>query len=410
MSTPIALHRILALLGPISFAAANFVVLLFLQQTSSSHSFGLYGFMQVTIATGMGLTNGIVGTPLTLAVGRNDTDRSEVVGSFSLSFLALLPVGLLVAPLAGSAAGATPLEATLQVAAAATMWLRWFTRSLAVSLHRQPSAALSDGIYALSSIGLSAITLISQTLSVASALGIQAAACLLSLTPMASTLAISALSIRRASIGRFQQEFARSGIWSTLMVVASEVVATVHAYSIALFFGAAAYAPVALATLLFRPQGVVLTGSVIFELPRMVQRVRTFSTSALSREVRRMQSFLTVSFAANLVVAVLLTQHLDAIAPTTHYSHSGVIVAISLTSISVLLRSVREPMIIGLQAMQEIRHAAKLSLVGASTAAVVAAATLSIASNEPTWSLLGAVSGELVSLTLVGLLLKRRQS
>jgi hypothetical protein len=401
------LRRIAALSGPLAFAAANFVVLAILQQTVGAAEFGLFGFMQITIATGMGLVNGVFGTPLALALGEKAEDKRAVIGSFFVCWLVFLVLGATFSTFIGTAAGASGTQMPLLAAATVGMWFRWFVRSLAIALGRQGTAAISDIVYgATSALSLAAV-LGTGPLSIEFALGIQIVACLVSLLPTLPTTALLVGSIPGADTARYRREFARSGRWSSLLVVTSDVVANIHAYGVTLLFGSAAYAPIALATLMFRPHGVILTGLVSFERPRLVAKARDGDAGAMRHDLRFMHGLLLFTWVGNSVAVFGLLALFGDYVLGGEYVGSSVAIAVSLISAIVLLRSLREPIVAALQALLLGRQAAMFSLIGAATTAPIAILMLVLARGEPTWSLLGAVAGEAVFLACAGWLLVR---
>jgi len=286
--------------GPIAFAAANFIVLLMLQRTAPISAFGLFGFLQTVVATGMGLMNGIFGTPLSLLIGQRGGERDPIVASFFRSFGLFCLLGTAFVVSMAAAAGATHLQLIVLAGAAACMWLRWFIRSLAAAVGRQGDAARSDLAYAATNVAMSGAVAWVGILSIEGALVVQIIACLASLVPLAPTLRPVWRHLPAARTTAFRDEFRRSGRWTTLIVASEALVATAHAYGITLLYGSAAYAPVALATLLFRPHGVVLTGLVVFERPRMVASARRGGAAAVRADLRFMRLVLLATWVAIL--------------------------------------------------------------------------------------------------------------
>jgi len=82
-----------------------------------------------------------------------------------------------------------------------------------------------------------------------------------------------------------------------------------------------------------------------------------------------------------------------------------VLVAVVLTCIVVLLRSLREPAVAALQAMDQVRPVGHVSVAASLVAVPVVIVSLLLSANLPAWSLLGPAVGELFALWRINSLL-----
>ncbi len=91
---------ILAIGGSAGVALSGFILSVLLLRTVTPAQFGVYGFMQVVVALGYGVSNALFGSPLTVALNRTEPPKSDTAESyFKASFLISLITSLLLAPL-----------------------------------------------------------------------------------------------------------------------------------------------------------------------------------------------------------------------------------------------------------------------------------------------------------------------
>jgi putative peptidoglycan lipid II flippase len=389
------------LVGPFLFAAANFLAALGLQQFEPAHIFGLFAFAQVAIATGMGISNGAFGTALVVMLAKGELESSQILGSFLRAKLLFCSVAavLLVALLL--LADAAPSVSVIVGCVGVIMWLRWYFRSIELGLHRHNAAIASDLVYGgLALVGL-LILFVVNAISMWNVILLQGLASLASLLTLYHSIGKSTQGIISASLATFKHSFVRYGRWALVATGATELTSHAPAYFITLTLGPQAFAPVAVATLLFRPLGVALTGLVLFERPRMARAVAQRCFEALDRNVRSVRAIVVATWVANLIIVLLLLGVAPGLVARESYDPGMLTLACALTAIVVLMRAVREPTSAALEAGGSLRGLAHVALLSAPLTIAGVVTLLFIVPGIAVLALIGTILGETLNLALV---------
>ena len=402
---PVVAHMdraVRSLLGPMAFAGANFLVAVLLQQRVSASQFGLYAFSQVLIATGMSVSNGLFGGPLAVEL-RDGGHKIPMLVAFYRANAWFCVVASCITFGALRLAGADFYENLVLIATSAAAWMRWFMRSVDLALQRRQAAMLVDLVYAL---GLASF------IGVLAMLGRLEFGWIL-LAQLGGTVASLATSLRGVpemsrmrsvpSTQLFRFSFAKHGQWSLIAIMATQLTVNAPTYLITFILGASRFAPVALATLLFRPLGVVLTGLVQYEQGRMARRFPSGAMAELDADVRYLRVVVGLVWVTNVLAVGALLWFAPEYVFKEGYSPDELALAIVAIAVIVLVRSVREPQLTALQAGGAFRQLTVATLLCVPVPLAISASLLLLAPHSAAWSLSGPLIGE-----ILGALLTRR--
>lgn len=391
-----------SLAGPIVFAGSNFFVAILLQRSVDARQFGFYAFCQVVVAAGLGISNGLLGNPLTVLLARSPNGKREIIGSFFRGSLVYSLLGLVLSLGLMRLAGAGGLSLLLMGLLTSISWLRWFVRSMELALQRRSAASQMDVFFGAISIGGVLAVRLLRPVDLDDVLTILILASLIS--PMGSVVQLRQMCVDgwRGSWRIFIESLSTHGGWAAFSNMATQVSVNSHAYLITLMVGAAAFAPVALATILFRPLGVVLTGLIQYEQPRMADHIGCHDWRGLRGDVAFVRNLVALAWLGNsAIVALLLIKFPAQISRDNVYDLRTLVMATALVSAITLLRSLREPMSAVLQAAGRFRELAKIAAICCPVPMVLSWALLLAWPSHVSLSLLGALLGEIANLILV---------
>ncbi|HET7083871.1 MAG TPA: hypothetical protein VFI23_03815 [Rhizomicrobium sp.] len=374
-------------------SGAHFLSALILLRHLPAREFGLVSFVMVVVAFGMSLNGALISLPITrgLAVGQT----AMAPACFQMNWLTCLGfAALLFGMLLLSAA---PFRDALLLALYAAVFIfRGFARSVAFIDGRGAAAIRSDIVYGVLLTG---------------ALGFWAALHRLSFTTTNMLLLLSALAAL-APFGAkfFRTQFAALGgdprrygavfrdvtRWSLAGVVLTELTVNAHAYLVTLISGPRAFALLALGTLLMRPAALMQSALPDLERPRLARALAAKDDAALSRIAGHVRLSLCLAWLGNILLCAGLLAFLPALVVKPNYGRTDVILVASLCGAIMLIRALRMPLAVLLQAAGAFRQLARIS---AASAAVSLAATLALLlAFGPVASLGGIALGELVIL------------
>jgi hypothetical protein len=253
--------RLLAVLASSGLAALSAMLMqLALLLQSPLADYGLFAFLQVLQALLLGVSSALFSAPLLSRQQDSFTNATIKTGSyFVLQLLFVLGSGTLVMLIAESYDIAFNTAVWLGVAVALQLW-RWFARSLLQNNVNTKSLIYSDALFSF-------LAIIGTVL-----LWAQGQISLLHLAKLNALAAASSLAMSGSSFWQqhwrmwqqrdwqlWQQGFCRQAKPALIGVVSTEAAANSHSYLITLIAGPAAFAPVAVAAMLFRPCALLLT-------------------------------------------------------------------------------------------------------------------------------------------------------
>lgn len=287
-------------LGAFAYSGANFVLAFGLQGAVPKAEFGTYAFALVLVQFGLSLSNALFAAPLSVACAEGEDPG--LIGSFCRANLGAvtLGAGILGAVLVGL--GVPPLLTLLFMAQAALLWLRWFFRAVDLARHHFARPAQADLIYGAVTLGLGLALYATQRIST------EGAVCAMLAGTGISTLMLARGKMVWGPIAPFLASFRRYGGWALIGVITTEITANLHAYVLALWFGPAAFAPVALLSLFFRPIPILMQALTQIERPVLARWYHEGAAAPLTQRVRGMTGMMAAAVLANtaLIAAILI--------------------------------------------------------------------------------------------------------
>lgn len=384
----------LVAIGPISVSAAHFLASVLLFHALPPSEFGLFSFLLIVVPFCMSATGALLGASVSVSVAHwIAVDGPELSTHIKVNLLIALAAGALVFGLMAS--GGTGLRVALVLGAfAATMTLRWFGRSLAFALQLPGRAALSDIVYgALLVAGIGTLTL-SNSLSLLRASAVLLIACVAALsvfgTPYLRRLFRPGKGGPLSAYSPIWRDLTR---WSLLGVVLTELTANAHAYLVTFISGPAAFALLALGSLMMRPVSLILTALPDRERPAMARRLAAGDTAGALRCVKEFRTAAGAIWFGTLLLAVAIMLWFPHLVMKEGYDWTSIVTVLAIWVAIMAARTWRTPEAVLLQAAQQFQPLARVSI---HSSIVSIAATLALLLTVgPIWSLAGILLGDL---------------
>lgn len=384
----------LSILGAAAVSGAHFLASLILLHAVPARGFGLFSFAMVVVALGMSVNVALISVPLTrgLAAG----DRAGMPACFQMNWLVCCALALALFALL-LASGASLQEAALLALFAGIFTFRWFARCFAFLQGRIATAVQSDLSYSLLLTGSVAALAATRHISLGLSAGMLGLSALAALLPFGSEFfrrQIAALGERPRGYAPIFRDTSR---WSLAGVITTELTANAHAYLVTLLAGPGAFAPLALGMLLMRPAGLVQSALPDMERPAMARAIAARDGASLLRVERHFTIGLLAAWLANILLCAGLFLFLPKLV-VKNGSIPTVILVTAICALIMMIRALRTPKAVLLQAAGALKSLAGISLL---SAAVSLIATLGLLlAFGPVASLAGIVLGE--ALILIG--------
>ncbi len=385
----------LASLSSAIVSVSHLAVQLFSIHHLGTAAIGTLAFLLVIIQFGYGLSNALVSTPYTISV--NQDDRAD-----SRSFDFFFPVNLLLAASQGlicagiAWATASPAAAAMFGLAGALSLIRWFGRSNAYAHHRPARAARSDLAYA----GTIVVGLLAASRTGANLASIGA---MLVVASLAGLLPFGIAYVRRHFIMRptralsaYRPVWREQSGWTLVGVLSTEATSNAHSYIVTLLAGPAAFAPVAVGMLFFRPVNVCITALTQLERPRMTRAVARGDYGAAIKSERIFMGALIFLWGGTCVLAALVLFAFPQLILKPTLDWQLVAIAVGLCALLSLVQCVQTPMSVMTQARKAFRPLAHQSL--RSCGVGIVAVTLLTLAVAPIFSIAGVVLSQLVMM------------
>lgn len=385
---------LIAGVGPISAAIAQFVLSLLLLRLLTPAEFGSFSFLLVTSFFTAGIWSALFCAPLPVLLNNTASGEREALVRciFGINILAAALACVMFVGL-GLALGLPAGAAVLFALYAAVFLLRWFARAYSYATGNRLRTMASDLTYSatlLIGIGVLAFWKIAS---------LQLSYAILLFSVVAGLLPFGLPYLKRQFSSFYPRAFAdylpiwrkHSG-WSLMGIVTTEMTVNSHVYIVTLIAGPAAYAPIAATALMIRPIGVLQNALVEYERAHMAidlaaGRVRAVFRSAM--QFRLMLIAVLLATAAAVAAMFVLAPRL--IFPA-HYPLETLITGAALWMVVAALRMIRAPEATMLQAAGAFQRLAWAS--AASCGFSVAAVLLLVFLLDPLWSIGGIIVGE----------------
>lgn len=402
--TPVWILRYgLGILGPLSVSVAHFVASLALLHALEPSEFGLFAFVLVMVQFSFGLSTALIGAPFTVNANLADYKPAQGLLFFKANLLLSLCAGLACGGVAWGM-GANHAAPLILVFAGLTV-LRWFLRSYFFALHRLTSVLVSDLTYSLALLtGLGLAWHIGLTLETASTAFVSAALLAVMLAGM-RCLRQQLWECLTARLGDYSAIWRHQSRWTLLGVTTTEATANAHAWLVTLVVGPAAFAPLAVAALLFRP--VLLAAGSLSQLERPLM-ARALANGARPRALVARRHFRLAIMGAwllSVLAAIIILTWFPGLILHDAYDPAVVMLAAMLQAGIAVLYVWREPDSTLIQAANRFAPLAMTSVV--SSLVAISGVLLLLAFPNPALSLLGILAGQFVMTLLISLLVKQ---
>ncbi|UIJ46166.1 polysaccharide biosynthesis protein [Sphingomonas cannabina] len=375
-------------------SASHLLVQLVSVRRLSATEVGTLAFLLVIIQLGYGLSNALVSTPYAIAVNQRSEEEGDHGFFFPLNLLLSLAQGLICAGIGWVMAG--PLAAAAFGAAGVVSLLRWFGRATSYAHHRPATAAFSDFVYAgLVTAGVAGTLAFGPRLELFGA--VLATAGLVGLAPFGLRFLARhrPLGLVRA-FGDYREVWKRQSAWTLIGVITTEATSNAHSYAVTALAGPAAFAPIAVGALFFRPVNVCITALTQLERPRMARAVAHGDERAARRSSQAFTAALALVWLATSITAAVILWFFPHILIRPTLSVTTVTIAAALSSLLTLVQCLQSPMSVLTQARGAFRPLAATSvrscLVGI---AAVLALTFTV---PPVYTVAGVVLSQLVMM------------
>lgn len=385
----------LASLSSAIVSVSHLAVQLFSIHHLGTAAIGTLAFLLVIIQFGYGLSNALVSTPYTIAVNQGEeADARRFDFFFPVNLLLAASQGLICAGIAW--ATASPAAALLFGLAGTFSLIRWFGRSNAYAHHAPMRAARSDLVYAGTIlIGLTIATRTGASLPTIGAMLV--AASLIGMLPFgfAFLRRHGAMTPGRA-LRTYRPVWREQSAWTLVGVLSTEATSNAHSYIVTLLAGPAAFAPVAVGMLFFRPVNVCITALTQLERPRMTRAVARGDHDAAIKSERLFMAALVLLWIGTCVVAAIVLAAFPGLIIKPTLDHQAVVMAVALCALLSLVQCVQTPMSVMTQARRAFRPLAAQSL--RSCGVGIVAVTLIVLGADPVLSIGGVVLSQLVMM------------
>lgn len=392
--------------GSFATAGAGFFLSASIIRHLDPVSYGFIAFSLTLTQLGFGVTNALVGTPLSVTISEDAPETQRQVDSIiKVSILVCSSVFLIVF-LSAQYFKIDLTPAAWLAFGAATGTFRWFLRLLGFAVHAPLRVAISDLVYASSIVVGVLGALLAEVVSPSMVGGIISLASVLSCLTYADRVSSGSLArIFENPISAYVDVWNRHAKWSLVGVLCTEMTANAHTYIIIGLVGPEKLAPVSIAALFWRPTSTVYASLTQMERPIIARHLSNGDTKAAlkSQEIFRLVVFAAwaANFLAVLAIATVFYDHFIG----HQYDKMTVWIGFALYSGIMLSRAWRMPESVLIQAARRLKELASVSMKTAPIS-ILGALAFSIV-IAPAASLAGILIGDLVMATSVAKLARR---
>lgn len=379
--------------GPIVAAGAQFLLSLQLVHALATAEFGRFALLLLISQLSLGLGAALISAPYPMLIRRSATpgDVEKVLQTANLAVALFFTLLLgLVATASGTDAG----PALLFSAYGGVMLLRAFARAQAYFRQSQMAVLASDLCYGGVLVAVVAANVALGTGAVEYAYAGLLGSATLAMLPFGPTYLRSMFAgMSLARLSEYRTVLRQHSSWSLLGVVTTEATANAHAYLVTFLAGPAAFAPLAASALLIRPVALAMNALTDFERPQLARQLAAGQPWPQVRHgLSTFRQALVGTWAVSLAASALILTCVPTLLFPSRYDLSQISLGAILWMLIALLRTLRTPESVLLQASGEFRNLAVSSLL---SSIVSIAAVLSIlTTGEPVWSLAGIALGE----------------
>jgi O-antigen/teichoic acid export membrane protein len=386
----------LSAFGPFSISAAHLVAALILLHHLPRTQFGLFSFLLVIAPFCLSLCGAMFAPPIArqraFSTRMPEQEQLTLVKA-KLAFSAA--VALAIAAIM-FVSGAEPIFAAIFGCYGALMSMRWFARCWSYAEGQTVRVLLSDLAYSAVLLATLLLLVESRELTMWSA----SLALLVSAGAALPVLDLQHLSqhfraLHKGRLAPFVDTWREMSGWAVLGVVTSEFTVNAHAYLVTLISGPHAFAVLAVGALLTRPVSLVLAALPDMERPLMAGALGTGERSRAFRIVKEFRTAAGAIWLVTIAIAAVLLTWFPFLVVKKEYALSDVLTVVAISAAIMVLRVIRTPESVLLQAAGEFR---KLAGAGVWSSIVSLCATLFLLLIAgPIVSLFGILLGDIVA-------------
>ncbi len=389
------------MIGPVGSATAQFALSFVLLHRFALQEFGLFSLLLVLSQLCTGLWTALFCAPLPVLLA-NCQSKGQIAVLDCLSSANVLGAILVFAIFAASSAmlGSSAPEALLFAGFAAISVLRWYARARAYAINEVILVLRSDIAYSLTIIlGIVFLTQINNAGS-AYAGGLLLTASFLGLTPFGwSYLLKECFRVSLRALKGYPLIWKQHARWSLIGVMTTEATANAHVYAVSIVLGPAAYAPLAASSLFIRPIQVATNALTEFERSQMAAQFSALRFGELFIAVGFFRSVLVACWLISCVAALALLLVKPSMILPTQYDRHTLLICIGLWTAVALVRLLRQPESVFMQAVGAFRPLAFSSVIAGFVSLLVV--LILLINFGPIWSLGGVLFGELIFALLI---------
>jgi O-antigen/teichoic acid export membrane protein len=388
---------LLATVGPVSAACAQFVLSLVLLRFLDPSAFGSFSFLLTASQFSAGIWSALFCAPFPILIADDDpSSRQQLLRCLFSSNLVAVAVAFALFVALALALGVSATSAILFAAYAAVALLRWFARAHAYATTGKPvRTMMSDVVYSATLLIGLALAAVSDEATLDFAFVTLLVSSTLGMLPFGRAyLASQFIQVSVGDMGRYARVWRDHSRWAFLGVLTGEATANSHAYIVTFFYGPATFAPIAASALLIRPINVAMNALTEFERAQMARQIGDKRTDLAIASLRFFRFVLIGGWIATGIGIAVLLHYAPGVVFPDHYSFPLLATGAALWMAVAATRLLRTPDSALLQAAGAFRPLAFAS-VASSGISIVAVSGL-VATSGALWSIAGILIGEIV--------------
>jgi O-antigen/teichoic acid export membrane protein len=343
--------------GPVAISGAHFLASFVFLRNLSAVSFGLFSFVIVAASFCMSMSGALVALPVTNALARGEDAGASLKFNWVMCAGFALLLGLALGTSHAAAGDAVRLGLFAGLFA-----FRWVARCLAYVHRRMASAIASDIAYSIIVMAGLGLMVMTRTISFTGGSWTLLLAALLSLAPFGRRFALEQIAAwKQARLKDYGAVFRDLTRWSLSGVVLTEMAVNAHAYLVTFIAGPGAFALLALGMLLMRPAALVQSALPDMERPAMARAIAASDRMALTRTLRDFSFGLGTAWTATILLAAAILVWFPELVLKKGYDLHDVMLVAGISAAIMLLRSLRTPPSILLQAGGAFKPLARIA-------------------------------------------------
>jgi O-antigen/teichoic acid export membrane protein len=348
-----------AMSGPIAVAGSHFLLSIVLIPHVSATEYGVYAFGMVLHQISNGVSDGLVSSPMAVRGVRRDTTEASMFAFVSLLYCIVAALIIFLALIFLT----NVYNASLFSIFCFFATLKWFGRGYFISTGSRFIASVSDIFYAMTLVGVTTITILLTSVSLAGVFFSLIAAALISVLVLGKRfLRVLSAGLRDHNVGAFLPVWKQQSSWSVTAVVANSVTIESHTFVVTLLSGPHAYLPVAIATLCFRPNLIGLNSLSQYERPHFSKLMTEQKPNEARKQVVTFVVNAVVLWFLNVLVVILAITLLGDHFATKDYDRAALLACVIAMAVVMLVRSARQPFLTFAQANNRFRTIASVTL------------------------------------------------